>query len=77
MMTLVPIERLTKGAVLLLPFGRTATLSSDPVVHRTFVTFVTEEYGQNRVERGREMQVDACEICGTFTHLHTEEDCIT
>jgi hypothetical protein len=45
---LVLAENLKKGDVLLLPFARIATISTDPKVGRKFVSFRTE-YGPTRL----------------------------
>lgn len=44
-------ERLAKGDVLALPFGKTATIADEPKVGTKFVTFHTE-HGTTRLEKG-------------------------
>jgi hypothetical protein len=45
----ISAHKLSKGDVILLPFGKQATVINDPKVGRTFVTYVTE-FGKTRVD---------------------------
>lgn len=50
-------EDLVKGTVILLPMGKTATVSEPPKVGRTFVTFRTQ-HGPAKLRRGEEVLVE-------------------
>ena len=53
----IPATTLQKGDVLALPFGKTATISTDPKVGTKFVLFRTE-HGPTRVGRYEEVMVE-------------------
>lgn len=55
-MRAVPAIQLKKDDVLLLPFGKTATIRNDPKVGRQFVSFLTE-FGPTRLEKYQEVMV--------------------
>lgn len=50
MAKLIKNVQLKKGMVLALPFGKTATIQSEPRVGTKFVSFTTE-FGPTRVEK--------------------------
>lgn len=54
---IVKAEELTVGTVILLPFGKTATVSEPPKVGRTFVTIRTQ-HGKSRLRKGEEVLVE-------------------
>lgn len=48
---------LTRGTVILLPFGKEGTISNDPKVGTKFTTFTTAEYGMTRIGNNEPVMV--------------------
>lgn len=54
----VMATELEPGMVLALPMGRTAKVSSEPLVGTKFVTFKTNEHGESRISRHEEVLIE-------------------